>query len=290
MHMELINNTFIPEKEIPRSRRAAGRKAFLQTFRNLFTSRNHFRRFMDTYRFNTIRWSASNLHEPSWGKRIGLFLRTKNPIAILRDDYRSNRSNLLNKWETSSLNRIQMELVRMGSMPIQNKDRHTFKALNSIEKKIKQLQEYEGCPDMSHEKQLLATYKYILSSPFDRKFGGLPPDEICGMLQQNGLSESNLPYQNYEGILQGRETVMYELATGKNGEKYLQPADQVKLNAGMSGISMDLISRFPAKEIPLPNLTESIQVSEKKEKLSIPKEPKKRVRKEKSKVKSVKIK
>lgn len=65
MHMELINNTFIPEKEIPRSRRAAGRKAFLQTFRNLFTSRNHFRRFMDTYRFNTIRWSASNLHEPS---------------------------------------------------------------------------------------------------------------------------------------------------------------------------------------------------------------------------------
>ena len=254
MHMELINNTFIPEKEIPRSRRAAGRKAFLQTFRNLFTSRNHFRRFMDTYRFNTIRWSASNLHEPSWGKRIGLFFRTKNPIAILRDDYRSNRSNLLNKWETSSLNRIQMELVRMGSMPIQNKDRHTFKALNSIEKKIKQLQEYEGCPDMSHEKQLLATYKYILSSPFDRKFGGLPPDEICGMLQQNGLSESNLPYQNYEGI------------------------------------SMDLISRFPAKEIPLPNLTESIQVSEKKEKLSIPKEPKKRVRKEKSKVKSVKIK
>jgi hypothetical protein len=83
---------------------------------------------------------------------------------------------------------------------------------------------------------------------------------------------------------------MYELATGKNGEKYLQPADQVKLNAGMSGISMDLISHFPAKEIPLPNLTESIQVSEKKEKLSIPKEPKKRVRKEKSKVKSVKIK
>ncbi len=134
---------------------------------------------------------------------------------------------------------------------------------------------------MSHEKQLLATYKYILSSPFDRKFGGLPPDEICGMLQQNGLSESNLPYQNYEGILQGRETVMYELATGKNGEKYLQPADQVKLNAGMSGISMDLISRFPAKEIPLPNLTESIQVSEKERSSPFPKNRRKRVRKRK---------
>nr|WP_244436772.1 hypothetical protein [Bacteroides reticulotermitis] len=62
--MELINNTFIPENEIPRSRRDAGRKAFLQTFRNLFTNWNPFRKFMDAYRFNTIRWSASNLHEP----------------------------------------------------------------------------------------------------------------------------------------------------------------------------------------------------------------------------------
>lgn len=288
--MELINNTFIPEKEIPRSRRDAGRKAFLQTLGSLFTSRNPFRRFMDTYRFNTIRWSASNLHEPSWGKRTGLFFRTRNPVALLLDDYRTNRNNLLNKWETSNLNRLQMELIRIGRTPVQDKDKNTFKSLNGIEKKIRQLQGYEGCPDMSHEKQLLATYKYILSSPFDQKFGGLPPDEICGMLRQNGLSESNLPYQNYKGILQGRETVLYELATRKNGEKYLQPADQVKLNAGMTGIAMDLTSRFPVRETPLPNLTESIQVSEKKEKLSVPKEPKKRVRKEKVKTRSVKIK
>ena len=288
--MELINNAFIPENEIPRSRRDAGRKAFLQTFRNLFTNRNPFRKFMDTYRFNTIRWSASNLHEPSWGKRVGLFFQTRNPVALLRDEYRTNRSDLLNKWKVSNLNRIQTELIRIGRTPVQDKDRNTFKSLNGIEKKIRQLQGYEGCPDMSHEKQLLATYRYILSSPFDRKFGGLPPDEICGMLQQNGLSESNLPYQNYEGILQGRETVMYELATGKNGEKYLRPADQVKLNAGMTGIAMDLTSRFPARETSIPNLTEGIQVSEKKEKLSVSKEPKKRVRKEKTKVKSVKIK
>lgn len=288
--MELINNTFIPENEIPRSRRDAGRKAFVQTFRNLFTNQNPFRRFMDAYRFNTIRWSASNLHEPSWGKRIGLFLRTRNPVALLRDEYLNNRSSLLNKWEVSNLNRIQMELIRIGRMPLQDRDRNTFKSLSSIAKKIKQLQGYEGCPDMSHEKQLLATYRYILSSPFDRKFGGLPPDEICGILRQNGLSESNLPYQNYEGILQGRETVTYELAARKNGEKYLQPADRVKLDAGMTGFSMDLISRFPAKETSVPNLTESIQASEKKEKLSVPKEPKKRVRKENSKAKSVKIK
>ncbi len=288
--MELINNTFIPEKEIPRSRRDAGRKAFLQTFRNLFTNRNPFRRFMDTYRFNTIRWSSSNLHEPSWGKRIGLFLQTRNPVALLRDEYLNNRSSLLNKWETSNLNRIQTELIRIGRMPLQDRDRNTFKGLGSIAKKIKQLQGYEGCPDMNHEKQLLATYRYILSSPFDRKFGGLPPDEICGMLRQNGLSESNLPYQNYEGILQGRETVLYELATRKNGEKYLRPADQVKLDVGMTGFSMDLISRFPAKETSVPNLTEGIQASEKKKKLSVPKEPKKKVRKDKAKAKSVKIK
>ena len=288
--MELINNAFIPENEIPRSRRDAGRKAFLQTFRNLFTNRNPFRKFMDTYRFNTIRWSASNLHEPSWGKRVGLFFQTRNPVALLRDEYRTNRSDLLNKWKVSNLNRIQTELIRIGRTPVQDKDRNTFKSLNGIEKKIRQLQGYEGCPDMSHEKQLLATYRYILSAPFDRKFGGLPPDEICGMLRQNGLSESNLPYQNYEGILQGRETVLYELTTRKNGEKYLRPADQVKLNAGMTGIAMDLTSRFPARETSIPNLTEGIQVSEKKEKLSVSKEPKKRVRKEKTKVKSVKIK
>lgn len=288
--MELINNAFIPENEIPRSRRDAGRKAFLQTFRNLFTNRNPFRRFMDAYRFNTIRWSASNLHEPSWGKRIGLFLQTRNPVAILRDEYLNNRGSLLNKWEVSILNRIQTELIRIGRTPVQDKDRNTFKSLNGIEKKIRQLQGYEGCPDMSHEKQLLATYKYILSSPFDRRFGGLPPDEICGMLRQNGLSESNLPYQNYEGILQGRETVLYGLTTRKNGEKYLQPADQVKLNVGTQGISMDLTSRFPARETSIPNLTEGIQVSEKKEKLSVSKEPKKRVRKEKAKTRRVKIK
>ena len=145
-------------------------------------------------------------------------------------------------------------------------------------------------PRYEPRKQLLATYRYILSSPFDRKFGGLPPDEICGMFRQNGLSESNLPYQNYEGILQGRETVMYELAARKNGEKYLQPADLVKLGAGMTGFSMDLISRFPAKETSVPNLAEGIQASEKKEKLSVPKEPKKKVRKGKTKAKSVKIK
>lgn len=288
--MELINNTFIPEKEIPLSRRDARRKAFLQTFRNLFTNRNPFRRFMDTYRFNTIRWSASNLHNPSWGKRIVLFFQTRNPVALLRDDYRNNRSSLLNKWETSSLNRIQMELGRIGRTPLQDKDRNIYKNLNSIEKKIKQLQGYQGCPDMSHEKQLLATYRYILSSPFDRKFGKLPPDEICEMLRQNGLSGSNLPYQNYEGILQGRETVLYELATRKNGEKYLKPADQVRLDAGMTGFSMELTNRFPAKEISVPNLTEGIQASEKKEKPSIAKEPEKKARKEKTKVKSARIK
>ena len=59
------NKPLTPEEAVDMSRRAVGRKAFLQTFRSLFTNRNPFRRFMDTYRFNTIRWSASNLREPT---------------------------------------------------------------------------------------------------------------------------------------------------------------------------------------------------------------------------------
>lgn len=165
MHMELINNTFIPEK---RYHVAAGLPEGKHSCKLSETclpagiiSGDSWILTVST-RSAGARPTSTNPHGEN-GSDYSFV--PKNPIAILRDDYRSNRSNLLNKWETSSLNRIQMELVRMGSMPIQNKDRHTFKALNSIEKKIKQLQEYEGCPDMSHEKQLLATYKYILSSP-----------------------------------------------------------------------------------------------------------------------------
>lgn len=276
---------------IPGSRRAAGRMAFLQTFRNLFTAGNPIRQFQNAYRFNIIRWSASNLRTPPLSKRIGLFFQTRNPLSILRNDYRMNRNRLVNNWEVSTINDINRRLTGIGRTSLDTKDRGTFKTLNAIEKKIKGLEGYERCPDMEHERILLDTYRYILSSPFAPKFGKLVPDDICEMLQQNGLSASNLPYQNYEGILQGRETVMYELATRQNGSLYLFPADHAKLNPAPEGVSMELISRFPQREMPtVPDTPGTIQMSEKIKKTDVPKEPKKQQHSRKGKTKSVKIK
>lgn len=293
MNMNRIDSPIIPDsrEQIPGSRRAAGRMAFLLTFKNLFTARNPIRKFQDAYRFNIIRWSASNLRTPSWGKRIDLFFRTRNPVSILRDDYRMSRSRLLNNWEMAAINDINRTLTGIGRTPLQSKDREIVKALSGIEKKIRRLEGYEGCPDMQHESMLLATYRYILSSPFDRKFGTLAPDDICGMLGQNGLSESDLPYQNYEGILQGREAAMYELATRQDGRRYLAPADHVRLNLLPEGSSMALISRFPQKEIPVAAVTsETIQVSEKIEKAPVSQKSRKQQRSPKEKTNSIKIK
>lgn len=293
MHMDRLDSPLISATtdNIPGSRRAAGRIAFFKTFKDLFTARNPIRRFQDAYRFNVIRWSASNLRTPSLGKRADLLFRTKNPLSILRDDYRLNRNHLVNKWEIATINAVNMGLVGIGRVPLHAKGRGIFKTLNAIEKKIKGLEGYEGCPDMKHERMLLATYRYILSSPFERNFSRLSPDDICGMLLQNGLSAPNLPYQNYEGILQGRETAMYELATRQDGSRYLCPADHVKLNLTPEGASMELVSRFPQRETPaLSGTPEMIQASEKIQRNSVTKEPKKQQRSRKGKTNSVKIK
>lgn len=64
--MALIDNAMIiPERNIPRSRQDAKRKAFLQTLKDLFTSQNPIQKWLDAYRFNKIHWSVSNFHEPS---------------------------------------------------------------------------------------------------------------------------------------------------------------------------------------------------------------------------------
>lgn len=191
----------------------------------------------------------------------------------------------------TTINDINRELTGIGRISLNAKDRETFKMLNGIEKKIKRLEGYNGCPDMKHERMLLAAYRYILSSPFERKFGQLSPDDICGMLQQNGVSASNLPYQNYESILQGREAVTYELATRQNGSRFLCPSDHVRLNLTPEGISMELISRFPQKETPTAiTPSETIRVSEKIEKAPRLKEAKKQQRSRKGKANNIKIK
>lgn len=269
MNMDRLDMPMVSplERDVPQSRREAGRKALTLAFRNLFSDRNPVRKFRDAYRFNVIRWSASNLRAPSWGKRIALFFGTKNPVSILRDDYRMNRGNLINKWEAGAINRINVELARLGRTSLNTKERGTFKSLQAVEKQVRRLEGYAGCPDMRNEKLLLDTYKYILSSPFDKRSGNLNPDDLCGLLQQNGVSSSSLPYQNYESILQGRETVLYEPADGINGKKYLQPTDRVKLNTTPNGYSMELSGYFPKQDpAPVSNTADEIQPSLKREK------------------------
>lgn len=71
-----------------------------------------------------------------------------------------------------------------------------------------------------------------------RRFGALCPDGICGMLRQNGVPPESLYYQNYESLLQGRETVIYEFTSGGKGLQYLRPLEHVRLDAGPGGYDM----------------------------------------------------
>jgi len=93
------NKPLTPEEAVDMGRRAVGRRALMRTLRDIFSYRNPLRQFMDAYRFNVIRWSASNLKEPTPGKRVRLFLGTRNPLRILRDNFRQNRADLTADWE-----------------------------------------------------------------------------------------------------------------------------------------------------------------------------------------------
>ncbi|UVS67140.1 hypothetical protein NXX37_09070 [Parabacteroides distasonis] len=86
------NKPLTPEEAVDMGRRAVGRRALMRTLRDIFSYRNPLLQFMDAYRFNVIRWSASNLREPTLGKRVRLFLGTRNPLRILRDNFRQNRA------------------------------------------------------------------------------------------------------------------------------------------------------------------------------------------------------
>lgn len=97
---------------------------------------------------------------------------------------------------------------------------------------------YEHCPSLLTERLLLSTYRYIFMAPHDRRFSALCPDGICGMLRQNGVPPESLYYQNYESLLQGRETVIYEFASGGKGQQYLRPLEHVRLDAGPGGYDM----------------------------------------------------
>ena len=225
------NKPLTSEEAVDMGRRAVGRRALMRTLRDIFSYRNPLRQFMDAYRFNVIRWSASNLREPTLGKRVRLFLGTRNPLRILRDNFRQNRADLTADWERAVIGRINLSLEELGSIPLHSRPRDLAKRLDRVGRMINRMTGYEHCPSLLTERLLLSTYRYIFMAPHDRRFGALCPDGICGMLRQNGVPPESLYYQNYESLLQGRETVIYEFTSGGKGLQYLRPLEHVRLDA-----------------------------------------------------------
>ena len=88
------------------------------------------------------------------------------------------------------------------------------------------------------------------------------------MLRQNGVPPESLYYQNYESLLQGRDTVIYEFTSDGKGQQYLRPLEHVRLDAGPGGYDM-----LPARRPDSPKVTsvsqgaeEAVPLSEKVEK------------------------
>jgi len=130
------NKTLTPEEAVDMSRRAVGRRALMRTLRDIFSYHNPLRQFMDAYRFNVIRWSASNLREPTLGKRVRLFLGTRNPLRILRDNFRQNRADLTADWERAVIGRINLSLEELGSIPLHSRPRDLAKRLDRVGRMI----------------------------------------------------------------------------------------------------------------------------------------------------------
>lgn len=231
-------DSFTPEDLLDAGRRAIDRKALQKTIRDMFSYRNPLRQFMKGYRFNVIRWRAANLKEPSIWKRAGLFFNTRGLPGILRDNFRQNRADLLARWERNVINDINRSLIRLGGIPLSSKPRDLSRQLKDISRKIYRMTTYDHCPSLLQESLLLSTYEYIFASPHERKFGNLCPDEICGMLRQNGVPRESLCYQNYESILAGRETVLYEFTSDGKATLYLKPMDHVRLEMTSKGYDM----------------------------------------------------
>ena len=250
-------DSFTPEDLLDAGRRTIERKALQKTIRDMFSYRNPLRQFMEGYRFNVIRWRAANLKEPSIWKRAALFFNTRGLPGILRDNFRQNRADLLTRWERNVINDINRSLIRLGGIPLSSKPRDLSRQLKDISRKIYRMTTSDRCPSLLQESLLLSTYEYIFASPHERKFGNLCPDEICGMLRQNGDPQESLCYQNYGSILAGRETVLYEFTSDGKATLYLKPMDHVRLEMTSKGYDMVPAGLPPARTVPSP--TESVE-------------------------------
>lgn len=241
-----------PEELLDAGRRTIDRKALQKTIKDIFSYWNPLRQFMENYRFNVIRWSATNLRKPSLWKRAGLFFNTGGIPGILRENFRQNRADLLARWERGVIGDINRSLIRLGSIPLSSKPRDLSRQLKDISRKIYRMTTYDRCPSLLQESLLLSTYEYIFASPHERKFGNLCPDEICGMLLRNGVPQESLCYQNYESILAGRETVLYEFTSDGKATLYLKPMDHVRLEMTSKGYDMVPMGIPPARTLPSP--------------------------------------
>lgn len=246
-------DSFTPEDLIDAGRRTIDRKALQKTIRDMFSYRNPLRQFMEGYRFNVIRWRAANLKEPSIWKRAGLFFNTRGLPGILRDNFRQNRADLLARWERNVINDINRSLIRLGGIPLSSKPRDLSRQLKDISRKIYRMTTYDRCPSLLQESLLLSTYEYIFASPHERKFGNLCPDEICGMLRQNGVPQESLCYQDYGSILAGRETVLYEFTSDGKATLYLKPMDHVRLEMTSKGYDMVPVGVSSRPDCPFPH-------------------------------------
>lgn len=184
-------------------------------------------------------------------------METRQPVlqhqrnsGILRENFRQNRADLLARWERSVISDINRSLIRLGSIPLSSKPRDLSRQLKDISRKIYRMTTYDRCPSLLQESLLLSTYEYIFASPHDRKFGNLCPDEICGMLRQNGVPQESLCYQNYESILAGRETVLYEFTSDGKATLYLKPMDHVRLEMTSKGYDMAPTGLPPRPDCP----------------------------------------
>ena len=229
-------------------------RAFRQTFREFFSREyNPFALMRKRYELQKSKWRAAHGRKPSFFRSLGLLLRpnrSTNIMRLLRDCYLDNYYQHLNKWERECVTDINYELERMGALPLRHVRNHTFSILRSIERMIGNLQ-YDGGPDLSREKNIVAAYNYIFAAPHARRFENLTPGELCYRLKEAGVADADLPIQQYESILSGQPTATCRLVLLNDSPmQSLQPVQPITLKTIDGGFMIELQSR-PEQGTPL---------------------------------------
>ncbi|WP_288708021.1 hypothetical protein [uncultured Alistipes sp.] len=158
-----------------------------------------------------------------------------HPLRLIRGHYLENFRDLLCDWERSSVLSINNALKQVGRTPLCRSNRRTFRILQAIDRQIDNLK-YAGGPNLTNEQVKVNAYRYILSSPYDKRFGELTPDLLCRKLQDSGVSKTDLQVQSYETILRGWNAMTYRLSKTKGDKNYvLLPVKSISLTQDSNG-------------------------------------------------------